>query len=165
MIVVSDTSPVSNLILIERLDILSSLYNEVVVPTAVDKEIRDLGRLGYDLVGYTSAKWIRVLEPSDLAKVQDLKFRLDDGEAEAIALAIEINCDLLLMDERIGTKIARSEGLRTVGLVGLLIKAKHDGFVPDVRSLLDQLRSKAGFWIGEALEKRVLEAAGELDQV
>ena len=111
MIVVSDTSPISNLILVERLDILRELFSDVIVPPAVDREIKALKALGKDIRDYEAAGWIKVSTPSDWRKVNTMKTRLDEGEAEAITLALELKCDLLLMDERIGTRIAREEGL------------------------------------------------------
>ena len=161
MIIVSDTSPVSNLILIERLDILQKLFSEIIVPPAVHAEIRALKQFDKDLSEYETAKWIKVIQPTNLQKVRTLQIRLDEGEAQAIALALEINCDLLLMDERIGTNIARQEGLKTVGLVGVLIKAKEEKIIEEVREVLNDLKKIAGFWLGEKLEKKILEELGE----
>lgn len=161
MIVVSDTSPISNLILVERLDILRELFSDVIVPPAVDREIKALKALGKDIRDYEAAGWIKVSTPSDWRKVNTMKTRLDEGEAEAITLALELKCDLLLMDERIGTRIAREEGLLTVGLVGVLIKAKKMNLIEAVRPILIDLKTKAGFWLGDKLERKVLE---ELDE-
>ncbi len=162
MIVVSDTSPVSNLILLERLDILQKLFTEIIIPPAVDAEIRALKQFGKDLREYETAEWIKVIAPANLQKVQKLQANLDEGEAQAIVLALEINCALLLMDERIGTNIARQEGLRTVGLVGVLLKAKEEKIIEEVREILHDLKNVAGFWLGDKLEKKILEELGEI---
>jgi uncharacterized protein len=162
MIIVSDTSPVSNLILIERLNILQSLFAEIVVPSAVDAEILALKQFGKDLSEYENADWIKIIQPENLQKVKTLEIKLDKGEAQAIALALEINCDLLLMDERIGTKIAREEGLQTIGLVGVLIKAKEKRLIENVDEILFDLKDKAGFWLDSKLEKKILEESGEM---
>jgi uncharacterized protein len=162
MIVVSDTSPLSNLIVIERLDILESLFSEVFVPSAVDLEIRVLRTLGKDISAYESAEWIRVSAPANRQKVNSLRLSLDEGEAQAIALALEINCDLLLMDERIGTRIARAEGLQTLGLVGVLIKAKQEGVISEVSPILTELKTRAGFWLETGFERSILTQIGEL---
>lgn len=66
------------------------------------------------------------------------------------------------MDERIGTNIARQEGLQTVGLVGVLIKAKEEKIIEEVREVFDDLKNVAGFWLGEKLEKKILEELGEI---
>jgi uncharacterized protein len=162
MIIISDTSPVSNLILIERLDILQKLFTEIIIPTAVDSEIRALKQFGKDLSEYETAEWIKIVTPTNLQKVHNLQLNLDEGEAQAIALALEMNCDLLLMDERIGTNIARQEGLQTVGLVGVLIKAKEEKIINEVGTILNDLKNIAGFWLGEKLEKKILEALSEV---
>ncbi len=162
MIIVSDTSPISNLILIERLDILQKLFSDVIVPPAVDSEIRALKELGKNIREYETAEWIRVSEPSNQQKVNSLKIKLDEGEAQAIALALELKCDLLLMDERIGTRIAREQGLQTVGLVGVLLKAKQQNIVPKVHPVLKELKTKAGFWLGSDLEKAIVEESDEM---
>lgn len=106
--------------------------------------------------------WIKIIAPTNLQKVRTLQINLDEGEAQAIALALEMNCDLLLMDERIGTNIARQEGLQTVGLVGVLIKAKEEKIISEVGTILNDLRTIAGFWLGETLEKKILEELGEI---
>jgi predicted nucleic acid-binding protein len=162
MIVVSDTSPVSNLILIQRLRILQKLFTEIIIPPAVDLEVRALRQFGTNLSEYETASWIKVIKPVNRQKVFTLQKNLDDGEAQAIALALEINCDLLLMDERIGTKIARQEGLQTIGLVGVLVKAKEEGIIPKVGEILDELRIKPGFWLSENLRNRILEEVHEI---
>ncbi len=161
MIIVSDTSPISNLILIDQLDILRKLFTDVIIPPAVDKEIKALKELGKDIHAYESAEWIKVSKPIDLYKVNALQTRLDKGEAEAIALALELKCDLLLMDERIGTQIAREQGLLTVGLVGVLIKAKEQNIIDAIGPILTELKTTAGFWLGENLERKIKE---ELDE-
>lgn len=161
MIIVSDTSPVSNLILIRRLRVLRKVFSEIVVPPAVDAEIRALKQFDKDLSEYENAGWIKIIAPQNQQKLQTFKTKLDEGEAQAIVVALETNCDLLLMDERIGTNIARREGLNTIGLIGVLIKAKQKGIIESIGEVLSELRSQAGFWIGEELERKILKEIGE----
>jgi len=66
------------------------------------------------------------------------------------------------MDERIGTNIARQEGLQTIGLVGVLIKAKENRIIKEVREILSDLKHQAGFWLGEELENQILENLNEI---
>lgn len=162
MIIVSDTSPVSNLILIQRLYILQKLFSEIIIPPAVDTEILALRQFGKDLGEYENADWIKVAQPTNLQKVRMLQTKLDAGEAQAIVLALEKNCDLLLMDERIGTNIARQEGLQTIGLVGVLIKAKQQGIIKEVREILEDLKQTSGFWLGDKLQNQILETLDEI---
>ena len=162
MIIVSDTSPVSNLLLIGRLELLRDLYQSVIVPKSVDEEIRLLNQFGKDISKYENADWINVLTPKDQAKTNFFKNILDPGEAEALAIALEVNCDLLLIDERIGTKVAHENGLKTLGLVGVLVKAKEEKLIPHIRPILEELRLTAGFWLADKFIDRVLSEVGEL---
>jgi predicted nucleic acid-binding protein len=91
--------------------------------------------------------------------VQALRQELDAGEAEAIAL--EIEADFLLMDEHLGREAALHMGVRCIELIGVLVEAKRNGAVGQIRPLLNTLRDVAGFWVSEALYQRVLQDEGE----
>jgi len=86
---------------------------------------------------------------------------LDEGESEAISLAKELKADFLFFDERAGTNVALEKGLTTIGLVGVLMKAKELGLIPKLAPILIQLKDHAGFWIGKRLLDSVLKEAGE----
>jgi predicted nucleic acid-binding protein len=94
--------------------------------------------------------------------VHGLQQELDAGEAEAIALAVEMDDVLLLMDERLGRDTARHFGIRYPGVVGVLIEAKHKRLVQAIQPHLDALRDFAGFRVSEALYRRVLQDEGEI---
>ncbi|NJN77500.1 MAG: DUF3368 domain-containing protein [Saprospiraceae bacterium] len=162
MIIVSDTSPISNLILIHRLNLLQIIFKEVIVPPSVHKEIIALKQFGINLELYENSDWIKIMKPSDENEVQKLMNDLDAGESEAIALAKEINANLLLIDERAGTNKALAEGLTTVGLVGVLIKGKKLGIIENIAPILTQLKEDAGFWLGKKLTAIVLKEVGEI---
>ena len=161
MIVVSDTSPLANLILIGKLELLEQLFGEILVPTAVHHEVMKLKPLGHDISSYEKAAWIKIRDAENQTKADELMQHLDEGESEAIALALEIHCNLILMDERLGTKIARTEGLSTIGLVGVLLLAKQKEIIHTLKPILTELKSKAGFWLGASLLEQVLHDAGE----
>lgn len=161
MIVVSDTSPISNLLLIGRLALLRELYQEIIIPEAVHREIEALVALGVDISALTQDVHIRIVQPKNVQLVELLSENLDPGESQAIVLATELKADLLLMDEREGTAIARQMGLKATGLLGILIEAKKQGLLPAIRPVLLELRRDAGFWLSENLERQVLESVGE----
>ena len=160
MIVVSNTSPVVNLAAIGRLDLLRQLYEKVLIPQAVYDEI---------VAGTTQPaseevqiiEWVQSVQVTNRALVLVLRAELDEGEAEAIALALERQADLLLIDERRGRRVASRLGLRFLGLLGVLIDAKQRKFVPSVKPILDDLIVIAGFWVSRDLYGRVLEVASE----
>jgi predicted nucleic acid-binding protein len=86
---------------------------------------------------------------------------LDEGESEAIALALQLKADLLLLDEQQGRIMASRFGLKFVGLLGILIEARNKGLISSVKAVLDDLIAKAGFWVSHKLYKSVPHAAGE----
>lgn len=153
MIVVSDTSPITSLGQIGRLDLLRALFDSVVIPTAVERELRRGAILVPD--------WIQVRSPGNRELIARLESELDPGEAEALALALELGADLTLIDERRGRLVAQRLGLRFIGLLGVVLDAKRRGYLLAVRPILDELTATAGFWIHDDLRREVLLAAGE----
>ena len=161
MIVVSDTSPVANLIQIGKLELLRGVFQEVLVPPVVFEEIMELSHFGIDLSDFNQASWIRTHAVYDDSKVKDLMRELDAGESHAIALAQEVAADWILIDERAGTKIAENLGLHPIGLVGVLIKAKEKKLIGAVIPAVLELRGKAGFWISDKFLARIKNELGE----
>ena len=117
--------------------------------------------MGHDISSYEKAAWIKIRDAENQTKADEFMQHLDEGESEAIALALEIRCNLILMDERLGAKIARTEGLSTIGLIGVLLLAKQKNIIPALKPILTELKSKAGFWLGASLLEQVLHDAGE----
>lgn len=161
MIVVSDTSPIINLAMISRLDLLPALFGKVVIPQQVFEEItvQGHGMPGADDV--RSADWVEVRTSLNISLVQALRLQVDSGEAEAIVLAMELKSDLLLIDERIGRQVAKSFELPIMGLLGVLKLAKERGLILTMKPILDQLIQQAGFRIAPELYQAVLEIEGE----
>ena len=161
-VVVTDNTPVSNLLRIGQLPPLARLFGGVMVPQQVADEL-DRGQhvLGAwrDAAG---AESLTVVEALDGPFLRQLLVPLDAGEAAAIALAVERKASLLLMDEREGRKVARLHGLRLTGTLGILLEAKRAGYLDEVRSWVEAL-DRAGFHVSSALKEHVLVAAGELD--
>ncbi len=160
MIVVSDTSPILNLARIGCLDLLHTLYHRIFIPPAVYAELSVEGFELPDAIQIADA-WVTVETPMNRAFVAELHLKLDQGEAEAIALAIERRADLILIDERRGRSIASQHGLSAMGLLGVLLEAKNAGALESVRTTLDRLIQEARFWIGDDLYRHVLKQAGE----
>jgi predicted nucleic acid-binding protein len=161
MIVVSNTSPIFYLSTIGQLDLLRQLYNEVVIPTAVFNEITNVGNTDASASIVPTLNWVKTQSATDQAFVNRLRTELDPGEAEAIALAVELNADRLLMDERLGRGAAMRVGLQVTGVLGILIAAKRNNLIQEVKPLLDALIDRVGFWVEEQLYTEVLQAVGE----
>ena len=161
MKVVSNSSPLVNLSRVAQLDLLQQLYGKVLIPEAVYHEVVVKGRGMPGAFAVAGAEWIVVRAVKDLYRSRILSYDLDPGEAECIALAIEEEADVLLMDERIGREKARHLGLQCVGILGLLIEAKQRGFICLVNPILENLRDMAGFRVHKQLYSTVLRMAGE----
>ncbi len=154
MIVVSDASPLIALFQINQLDLLRRPYGSVEIPPAVQREI--MPSLGH-LLG--SLGWLCLRVPVETATLASLRAQVDLGEAEALALALELNA-LLVIDDLPARGVTQSLGVQATGTVGVLIRAKREGLIEAVAPPLEDLRV-AGFWAGEALRVAVLEQAGE----
>lgn len=156
---VVDSSPLIVLGKVRRLDLLSALYEEIVIPPAVvDEVLAKIEHVTPDLRQFVERSRVQAVQ--NMTLVQTLSVDLGRGEAEAIALAAEIGDALLLMDDADGRRVARAIGLRVAGVLGVLVEAKYRGVVPAVRPLLDAV-SNEGFWLSESLQRAVLDAVGE----
>lgn len=161
MIIVSNTSPITNLAAVSQLDLLQQLYNSIIIPQNVNIELTGVGVPVPGSTEVQTESWIETQQVSDRKLVTLLRQELDPGEAEAIALAIELNADLLLLDERRGDQVASSLAIKIKSLLVVLIAAKSRGLISAVKPVLDELIETAGFWITEPLYNRVLQLAGE----
>ncbi len=105
--------------------------------------------------------WIEVLSPANEPLLRLLKQNLGDGEAEVIALALEHQASLVLIDQSEARRVAELFALPKTGVIGLLIRAKKEGKIESLQNELDKLRDQAGFWIDERLYWQALRAVGE----
>ena len=163
MVAASDTSPISNLALIGRLELLRGQFQKVWIPDAVKQELDRLpSPEGRSLIEQaTEAGWLQYRNISNRSFASVLANDLDRGEAEAIVLATEIPADVLLIDEKDGRVAARQAGLEVRGILGVLVRAKTMGAVPSVKPEVDALRRLAGFFVAPSLEEEVLRSVGE----
>jgi predicted nucleic acid-binding protein len=161
--VISNSSTLIHLAAIGRLALLREFYGRITIPPAVWKEVVEEGegRAGAEEVEKAlQAGWIELVSATDTALVALLRRDLDEGEAEAIALAVEVQAEVVCLDEFDARRMVNRLGLRT-GVTGILIRARLGGKIASLQQELDRLREDAGFWIGEDLYRRALEAAGE----
>jgi predicted nucleic acid-binding protein len=161
MPVVSNTSPISNLAIINRLELLHEQFGAVIIPGAVQSELARLplpSALAH-INGATADGWLRVV--SLTTPVPGLLKDLDPGEAEALALALELKATRVLLDESLARRHADELGLPHVGILGVLRQAKRTGRIPSLAVEITRLRTEARFFISPALEKRLLVSMGE----
>lgn len=163
MIVISDTSVITNLAAIHHLKLLSQLYNQVTIPEAVYRELVDIEPPVPGTLEVQGAAWLEVRALVNRGVVEHLEndVRLDPGEAEAIALAIELNADLLLIDERRGRAAADRLGIKITGLLGILVEAKPKNLITAVKPLMDALIATSEFRVSSALYNQILSRVNE----
>jgi predicted nucleic acid-binding protein len=158
MPVVSNTSPILNLAIVDQLELLYQQFDGVLIPHAVLEELKvNEERPGSQAIREAiSSEWIKVQKIKNQTLAQLLKQTLDRGESEAIALSIEIQADLTLLDEREARKIAKSLGLNVTGVLGILLRAKQSGQLASLESIINDLINKAGFRIAPELIDKIL---------
>ena len=158
MIIVSDTSSISNLLQIGIIDILHLLYGEITITPAVRRELYHLPEQEKQI---EQIDWIKVKAPQNQGMIVQLLEEIDLGEAESITLAIEEQAKYLIIDEYKGRSIADSYGIKIVGILGVLIQAKKKKIIPTIKPHIDQL-VEIGFRLDKKLIEKVLKGLGEL---
>ncbi|MDB6139579.1 MAG: nucleic acid-binding protein [Verrucomicrobiaceae bacterium] len=163
MLVVSNTSPVSNLAIVNHLHLLRQRYGRVIVPERVKLELDALSHdAGKSRVQQAFADgWLVVQAPPDDKLSALYEQSVDPGEAHAIALAGYLKADKLIIDDRIGRELAREHGVPVAGLLGELLHAKRTGRLDCVKSVMKELQTEARFFIREDLRELILREAGE----
>lgn len=156
---VSDAGPLIHLSWIDHLAVLTSLFDEVLIPPAVREEIFAVppGTLGLDHIEEAFAQGrFQVRIPGNPPRLSLSSGELDAGEIEAINLANDTEADLLITDDTAARRAASRNGLEVIGTVGVLIQARREGIVPETFPLLLELR-RYGQWMSEELLHRVRE--------
>jgi len=165
MIVVSDMTPLHYLILIGCDDILPRLYERIFTASAVIKEMDDPNtpQVGRDWASWLP-EWLHVQQPAVLEDIPRLgRGRRGAGEKSAIALALELQADIVLMDDKKAIQEAQRRGLRPVRMLTVLDAAAEHGLVPDLSAVLDHLEQKTPFYVSAAC-KRVIEDMRQRDR-
>jgi len=161
MVIISDTSPLSNLLIIDKLDILHQVVGNIVIPQSVFNEVVALDDFNINTESFKNAAWIVSQNPDNEEFVNHLLNELDRGEAEAIALALQLNADYIIMDEKICRSVVQKYNIETIGLLGILIKGKEIGVIASLKPILDDLIQVSGFWISEELYQEILRRVNE----
>jgi predicted nucleic acid-binding protein len=157
MTVVSDTSPLCYLLLIDLVDLLPALYGQVVIPQVVCRELIDpkspaiVRSWIMQPPGWLEIHSFTVQVDSELSK-------LDLGECEAIGLAEQLNASLILLDEREARQIAQKRGLQIIGLLGILGIAANRKLT-NFADAIEQLQ-KTNFYISSQLIQSLLKRYG-----
>lgn len=147
--IISDTSCLILLDKIGELEILHKLFGTIITTTEVASEF-----------GQPLPHWVEIKQPLDKKYQSIIEFSVDKGEASAIALAIELDDCLLIIDDLKGRKFAKQIGLTIIGTIGVIVDAKLAGIITSVKPVLAKIKS-TNFRITEQLEAIVLKSSGE----
>ncbi len=147
--IISDTSCLIILSNIGELEILQKLYGKIITTSAIAVEY-----------GENLPTWILIEDPINLSSQRILEMQIDKGESSAIALALERNNSLLILDDLKARKVAHNLGLLITGTIGVVIKAKLCGIIPSIKPIINKIKI-SNFRISEELERKALKEAGE----
>ena len=131
MAVVSNSSPLIALARIQRLDLLPAIFESILIPPAVAREIAPSIPV--------LPTWLRIQAPNVLPHGSLLRRRLGEGEREALALAIELKADWIILDDLPARRSAETTGLTVIGTLGTLVTAKRTGLLKSIHPELDAL--------------------------
>jgi len=155
---VINSTPLISLAIIDKLSLLDELFDEVYIPMAVFKEATRKGKKKAMVIEAWGKK--KRSDVRDIKAKTALELILDEGEAEVIVLAQEKGIDLVIIDEDKARKIAKLNNLSVTGTIGILLDAKNQGKIPQVKHFLAKLVSE-GIYISEHLYDRALKLAKE----
>ena len=154
--IISDASPLIVLLKTNKLSILKELFQKIIIPEAVHKEIT---AKEHEKTIFNKIEWIetRKIRNTDLTTL--LEKLIDRGEAEAIVLAKELKATLLIDDAK-ARKHAKLLNINIIGTLGLLKIAKNRGLIPSVKKTIDNMLAE-GYYIEDKLVQKILKDVGE----
>lgn len=155
MLIVSDTSVLIALYSIGRLEILRTIFNEVIIPEGVSTELITEEHT------FKFEEWIKIKKITNTDLFDSFYLNLDKGESEAITLSIEIHPDYILLDDKEARKSAKSIGLNVIGTVGILVLAKKRGLIPSVMEEIEKLERRINFRLSSDLKFQVKKVVNE----
>lgn len=153
-----NASPLIVLAKIGRLELITALAETVLVPDAVAEELLagpsdDPARLAIQ------SGWGHRLSPRKCPPAI-VEWGLGDGETAVISLTLEHQGSTAILDDAAARAAARTYGIRTLGTIGILVRAKLKNFIPSAREAISEVRS-AGLYIDDAIVDAVLAQIGE----
>jgi len=159
MKVVVNSSVLIFLVKLNKIELLKNLFTEVIIPEAVHRECVLEGNKHEESLLIANTTWIQVKQSKNLQLVELLSDLIDDGEAEAITLALETK-SLIILDDKDARKIARGLNLKVTGILGILLLAKKKKLIKEISPLIEKLKEE-GFRISDELTMKILKEANE----
>ena len=159
--IIVNSTPLIILCKIGQLEILKKLYGEIFIPQAVYKEITAKSDLIKTQINNAAKEWIKIKAIQNHDDKKMYKAKLHDGEVEVMILAQEQKADLVIIDDNAAKKTAKYLQLPVTGTLGVLIKAKMKGIIPNVLLIIEEME-RNHFYINKEIKNMVLKAANEI---
>lgn len=159
--VVVNTTPLIALSHVGQINLLKELYGEIIIPEAVYKELSVKTESVCKKAVDNSLDWIRVEKIKNLMAREMYKTQLHDGEVEVMILSKEIKADVVIIDDANAKKYAKYLKLPVTGTLGVLIRAKREGYIDRLEPILRQMTER-GIYISQSLIELCLKQTGEV---
>jgi hypothetical protein len=156
---ISNTSPLLYLYRIGAILWLPELFEEVWIPDAVKNELQAGRSKGYDVPDPSDYAWLKIINPKSMPS-EWLALDLGAGEIAAMALALENQSRIILLDDGLARRTAQAAGLQVWGTLKVLLEAKSQGLVEKIEPFVANL-NEAGMWVSSEVKQRILALAGE----
>lgn len=156
---ISNTSPLLYLYRIGAILWLPEFFDEVWIPDAVKNELLTGKSKGYDVPDPSDYTWLKLINPKSMPS-EWLALELGAGEVASMALALENQSYIILLDDGLARRTAQAAGLQVWGTLKVLLEAKSQGLVEKVEPFVANL-SEAGMWVSSEVRQRILALAGE----
>jgi hypothetical protein len=163
VIVVADTSVILNLCCVGQQELLPPLFSDIFIPTEVRQEFERAVRSYSRFAALSLPVWLRERQAHFVPAVLRQIPTLDEGEMAAIALALELKANAVLIDERAGRHAVQLFKMTPIGVLGILLRSRQTGRLTAIAPVMDQLERQVNFWVAPDLRREALRLAGEGD--
>lgn len=157
---ISNTSPLQYLYRAGVIDWLPLLFEEFLTPEAVQNELNEGIKRGYDVPIVTNYEWIQLVNPKYIPS-QWLSLDLGSGELAAMSLALENPSHIILLDDMLARRTAQAAGLTVWGTLRVILEAKSQGLTDKIEPTVTRMQDN-GMWISGKIRQRILKLAGEI---
>ncbi len=158
--IISNATPLIAFSRICQLPLLKKVVGNLVIPEAVAQEITAYPVGQHGSIDLAQETWIQQRALQSTQQTSLLLLTLDQGEAEVIALALEVQASLVIMDELTGRKVAESLDIKVTGSIGVLMRAKQLGYISAIRPYTQQMK-QAGIYFSDRFIQAVLQQVNE----
>lgn len=158
--VISNTSPIQYLYQTDLLNLLPTLYQQIIVPQAVVTELMEGSKLGVSLPDLTALSWVKIQKAANISPIASAPDLLGAGELEVIAISLKTPNALALLDDALARSYAKRLNIKFTGTLGVLFKAKQSGYLSLILPVLERL-DRLGFRLDQSTRDAVIKLAGE----